>query len=437
MINAFAIGIYGVTIAFLCLTGSIEALGANIPQPDLLSDYTIGVIWSLMLGLSISFWPVRSRDKVAFLTIWIVKSFITLGIMLFYEANYSFLDAYSYFNVPMQYDFEWAGLNIGQGTENIYSIVWLYYKIMPASYHALKVSFALVGLIAIYLIYRATVLFLQKEDIRILYVLALFPSILFWSSIIGKDPFTLLGIALYVYGVIGWYRFRKLRFIWMLALGVVITIFIRVWLGPILIAPIMIIPLFSVRGILPKLMMITLTTGTLVFMSAQLLNHFNVEAAQDVLTILDTVSRSWSEDGGSGQTIQADFTQIHQALAFIPLGMFTALFRPLPGEVLNPFGLLAGLENLILLLLLLRAAIRTKLHDLKNPVVMWASLFVLTWAIVYGFISYQNLGTAVRFRLQILPVLLCLLLYLGRQRKFAKKLLYYRVVNEYGISSPR
>jgi hypothetical protein len=49
--------------------------------------------------------------------------------------------------------------------------------------------------------------------------------------------------------------------------------------------------------------------------------------------------------------------------------------------------------------------------------VLWAVLLVVIWASLYGPISYQNLGAAVRFRLQVLPVELLILLYLARPRR--------------------
>ena len=93
--------------------------------------------------------------------------------------------------------------------------------------------------------------------------------------------------------------------------------------------------------------------------------------------------------------------------------MFTALFRPLPGEVLNLFGLLAGFENILILYLLIRALKYGGLAPFKEPIVVWAVSLILVWSFLYGFISYQNLGTASRFRLQIMPVLLSLTFYLS------------------------
>jgi hypothetical protein len=53
--------------------------------------------------------------------------------------------------------------------------------------------------------------------------------------------------------------------------------------------------------------------------------------------------------------------------------------------------------------------------------IMVGSLVVLLlWALSYAFVSSQNFGTAVRYRVQILPILLGLLLYLGRDRRSAR-----------------
>ena len=100
-------------------------------------------------------------------------------------------------------------------------------------------------------------------------------------------------------------------------------------------------------------------------------------------------------------------------IAFMPLGAFTALFRPLPFEVPNLFGLLAGLENVYLLVLF---AVGLKRHGLswsRQPILLWAATVLLVWGAAYGFASYQNLGTAFRYRAQVAPILLLLGLYLA------------------------
>ena len=67
-------------------------------------------------------------------------------------------------------------------------IVWLHRLVHMDSFHAAKVTFGMIGFLAIYLFYRAIVIFLRQEKIKILYIIAFFPSILFWSSTLSKEP---------------------------------------------------------------------------------------------------------------------------------------------------------------------------------------------------------------------------------------------------------
>jgi len=388
-------------------------MGHYIPQEDVATDYFIGLVWAITLGVSILAWPLPFRDKTGLLVAWVVKSLVTLGFMLLYEYNYV-LDSYGYFDGTRESPYLWQGIEFG-GTLIISTLAWLHHNFLLSSYHAMKVSFAMVGLIAIYILYRAAVIFMKRENIRVFYILALFPSVLFWSSILGKEPFFLLGLSLYVYGVVGFSQSKRSRSLLMIALGIIVVASIRMWLAPILSAPLVIYILLKMRGKVSKAKIIVIVLVVCLISIYQFINTFSMKNIDDIVTTTNRISHSGAF-GGSAQEVP-EFTSIGSMVAFVPLGAFTALFRPLPGDVLNPFGLLAGLENVVLLVLLLRAIKRTRLEDLKEPLVIWAILLVIIWATIYGFVSYQNLGTAVRWRLQILPVLLGLLLYLGRRHQ--------------------
>lgn len=391
----------------------LRVWGRFIPQSDIEADYLRGLLWAGALGVSIFFWPVSSRDRRALLVLWGAKCFVTLGFMLLYEWNYA-LDAYGYFATSQSYVSPLGAMGWGNGTENLAGLVWLHARVLPGSYHALKVSFAMVGLLAVYLFYRAAVTFQGEENPRLLYVLGLYPSILFWSSILGKDPIQFLGIALYFYGVVGWARRRNWLYLVPLVAGVVVAMFIRFWFGPILLAPLLAFLLIGIRGVGRRMLFVGV--GALAFwvVAGRMVEQMGLQTLSDLYAAADNVAGGW--DGGSSLQRAVPFTSLASMLAFAPLGAFTALFRPLPGEVMNPFGLLAGLENVVLLVLLGFAILRTRPSAFQDPLVVWGVMLVMSWAGMYGFISYYNMGAAVRFKLQILPVLLLLLLYLARRR---------------------
>lgn len=395
--------------------GLVAALGRNVPQPAIITDYAVACVWALVIGLSIRVWPVRPADRVLLAFAWAARSFVTLGFMLTYEWNYEALDTYGYFDGGVAGGPDADALHIGGGTENITALVAVHARLGLPYYHAVKVTFSLFGLIGVYLLYRGAVRMLGRESVPLFAMLALWPSILFWSSILGKDPVAFLGIALYMYGVLTWYAGRRARSLAVVGLGVLVAMSIRLWLAPILMAPFGLLLTRSIKGRAARWGAVAAAMAGLAASVYAVRDMLLVETVGDLLSSIDTVSRGWAE-GGSGQQVTADLTTPAGLLAFLPRGMFTALFRPLPGEVNNLFGLLAGFESAVLLGLLGLSIVRTTRRDLAHPLVQWAIAFIVCWSGVYSILSYQNLGTAVRFKLQILPVLLGTLVVLARRR---------------------
>jgi len=412
LVAALAIGLAVALPPFLSF---VVASGANIPAPDLARDYAIGVVWALLLGASILAWPVSRGDRRALLGIWGVKCVVALGLMLPYEANYWTLDAYDYFDFPRNMLYGWQSFGFGMGTDNVMALSWLHQQLLPASYHALKMSCAMLGLLAVYLFYRAAQLYMGRADRRVLYVLAFVPSSLFWSSILGKDPIVLLGVALYTYGFVAWYRARRLRYVAVLLFGVLLAAAMRLWLAPILLAPLWVVAVRLAPGPIRRAAWLA-AGGAVVLFGMKLVRQYTTLASlQEVMDTADALARALAM-GGSGEEPPQPLTSVGSVVTFLPLGFFTALFRPLPGEVPNPFGLMAGVENVALLLFAGFAALRARLRDFLDPVVLWAVALLGAWGSLYAFLSYSNLGSAARFKLQILPVLLLLLLYLARRR---------------------
>lgn len=406
-------------LATPALMEMVHILGYAFRQEGLEADYAKGVVWAIILGFSILAWPVSDRSKQDLLWVWFAKALVTLGPMLVYEWKYG-MDAAGYFSLSRQSGAEWPGFQIDDvavGTATMVNLCWLLQQLVPDSFHGLTVSFAMMGLVAVYLFYRATVLFLGHDDRRIFFLLAFWPTVLCWSSTLGKDPLVLLGIALYVYGVVGWVHLKKTRFLPVLALGVMVAMAIRVWLGVVMFLPLAIVFLGGKRSIGMKVVFGLLVGVALWFSVDQFAGYFLLESVEDLADKAEHLSAGFAspEYGGSTQEFKG-YEGFGGMVMFLPVGIFTALFRPLPGEVPNIFGLLASLENVVMLWLLWLAIRRTQWKELKEPIVTWALSLVIAWSILYAFISSYNLGTASRYRLQVLPVMICLLVYLSRRR---------------------
>jgi hypothetical protein len=413
-LTASALIALGAGMLIPSLADIVVVAGRNLGQPELVRDYVRGAGVALLLGCSILLWPVPLVDRSALLVIWAAKAALALGPMLFYEQYYdASLDAYFYYRTAASGEAALFSPSLFNSLDNIILLVHFISGLVGYSYHATKIVFGFIGLVSVYLFYRASVLLTGRRDARVLFALALLPSVLFWSATLGKDSVALLGMSLYAWGVCGWQRKAQQRFLVPIASGILISSAIRLWYAPLLMVPVVWLALRMRVAPLTKVVVLGATVAASVVAISLFGEKFKITTGLDMFTATTSISQSFA-DGGSGRAIP-EFDNITSIVTFLPIGMFTALFRPLPGEVMNPFGLMAGMENMLILILLGVAAVRMRRETLRDPLVQAALLLIVCWSVLYSVVSYGNLGTAVRYRLQILPILFGVLLYLARQ----------------------
>jgi hypothetical protein len=390
----------------------IDRSGHFLTSQSMAMDYIVAMGWCVLLGLVLTLLRFPPEIQRHLLRIWAFRCAITLGFMLFYESSYN-LDAYNYFRDAIRETF-FKNAYISNGTNFVSYVVWIFNTYLPVfdSYHSVKVIFSFIGLISIYYFYRLYVLFVGKENLYLLWAISIFPSIIFWSSILGKDPLALFGISMLVYGGAGYVKTKKLNFLLYLASGALMLSAIRLWLILIFGIPLVYMYLFYKKeDTYFKVVQKLVFAGGISFLMGLVFDEFKLDLSGDFLGKINFMASGWSE-GGSGQ-VAPTFHSTKDLFLFAPVGMFTALFRPLPGEINNAFGLMSGLENLILFSIYLKMLFGFKIDYLKDRFFQFLLITVVLWAFLYGFVSYQNLGTAVRFRLQVLPVMIIIPFYLN------------------------
>jgi hypothetical protein len=395
---------------------SVVELAATYIYADAQADYLWGVFIGLLLTVTVFFWPIDAKEKLVVAFLWQAKLVVCLVLMLFYEAYFIELDAFGYFNTAISEIAQFDGVAIGDGSNNVTEFCKLLFAILPGSYHMLKVLFAYVGLIGIFLFYRTICLAVGTSNTMWLIGLGLFPSILFWSSILGKDPLSFLGIALACYGIINISKKQLTAGLFWLAAGILLVAYIRIWMALILLAPAVLVIALTIKSRLARVLLAVVALGAAAGLLSVFNERFEIESRRDAFERYDSLSRNWSDVGGSSQAIEENLTDPIQLLAFAPLAGFTTLFRPMPFEIPSVFGTLSGLENLLLLVMFWRALVRFRMHHIRDHAIAAGILFIGVWVLLYGPISYQNFGTAVRFKLQILPIFLALLIAIGSKR---------------------
>ncbi len=178
----------------------------------------------------------------------------------------------------------------------------------------------------------------------------------------------------------------------------VIAAIIRIWMAPIMALPLAVLLLSMVGRWTARLLAFVAGALLMVFLTQPLMETFRAATAME---LLEAVAQRGSgfDRGGSAADVKVVIGGWSDLVRYAPQGAFSALFRPLPGEVMNAFGLMAGLEDMVLILLLIRTVIRTRLRDLYQPVILSAITLIVLWSVLYGFISPHNMGAAVRYRL--------------------------------------
>ena len=271
----------------------------------------------------------------------------------------------------------------------------------------------MIGFVAIYIFYRTSVLLTKKKNHYFLWILILFPSLLIWTSRIGKEPLILLTISLYTYGLINWHIKRSTFYFFLIVIAFILTMHLRIWMGPVIALPLVFYFLYSKKDFV-RLFFLGATVIIMGLSSNHLAEKMKVTSTAHLIEELNFHASNKAK-GGSAVKSDVGFRGISGVAAFAPYGMFTVLFRPLPLDLSGPVGFLSGLEGLLLLFPSIRAIIRTKLIEIKDPILAFAIVFILSWAFLYAFAG-QNFGTIVRWKTQILPALIGLTLYLGQHR---------------------
>jgi hypothetical protein len=257
---------------------------------------------------------------------------------------------------------------------------------------------------------------------RVLFSALLVPSMVFWSSALVKEGVATLGLGYAFYGIQRVLRGQKLAPAPALALGTVIIGITKPYILLALLAGTTAAFIFNApkhRQVLNRPLNIIVgavvgLAGTAVILS--LFPNYNPDAVAEEAARLQEVGQIVT--GTSTYTI-GDPTQRSLAgqLAFAPLALVTALFRPFIFEARSAQIFVNALETTAVLVLLIRVLYRRGLPSLWSAVVSQPMhVFSLTYMLLFGVgigLTTTNLGTLSRYRMPLIPFLWSFVLVLG------------------------
>lgn len=269
------------------------------------------------------------------------------------------------------------------------------------------------GFWGLYFFYRAfRVGFPQGDYQRYALLLFFLPSLLFWSSSIGKEAWLTLTIGLSVYGVAKILQHRRGGYL-TLSLGLLGTAMVRPHMALLVCVPLVVAyllrrrpgprsPLSPIYRVVGIVVMIAISAVVL----QQVEQFFEVEGqgVQGVGQVLDRTAEQTSTGGSQFDAPQS------RSLVDLPRAVIAVLFRPFPWEARNAQALLAAFEGALLLGLFVmghRRLRRLPAEAVKAPYLVYVALYVLMFCAAFS--TFGNFGILTRQRIQVYPFVLVLL----------------------------
>ena len=318
-------------------------------------------------------------------------------------------DAVGYWRVPKTYNFETFknGLFNGEGTMFMYAFNFLFSNLLNMSYLSNTLLYSLFGFMGLTFFYVVAIKNVQYNKMingYVLFPLIFFlPNLNFWSAGVGKDTLLFLCIGMFVYGLMKPFkRIPLLAFAVLISMAVRphITLFLMVGFG---LAYVMGGKVSPFQRFLFSAVMIGIGIAILptVMQFAKI-----EEASADGFDKFVTNKAAVLSRGTTGSAIDISSYPF-------PLKVLTFWFRPLFFDARNINGLIASAENLVLLLVFIKAMRTNPIGAFKAApfVVKGLVFFVMVGTLAFSQ-SLGNLGIMIRMRNMFLPGLIIYMMWI-------------------------
>jgi len=298
--------------------------------------------------------------------------------------------------------------------------------------------FAFTGIWKLFLVFYS---YFPKYEKQISFAILFFPSVLFWGSGIMKDPITLCGVGWYTYAI--YMIFVKKEKIFLNILNISFGVFLIINTKPFVISALLPGSLlwllfYRIKAIknaiirvivTPVLIVAFFSLGTFIMsqLSEDMGEYSSLESSlEQAATIQQDLLRS--EAYGSNSYNIGTFEPTLQGVApKIPVAVMAGLFRPYIWEANNIVMMVSGIENALLLFIVLYSFFRVGIFRFisiifNEPLLLFSFVFALFFAFSVGLAS-ANFGALVRYKIPLLPFFVATLFVTIRkvQEAYAQK----------------
>ena len=318
-------------------------------------------------------------------------------------------DAIGYWRVPKAYTMETFkdGLFNGEGTMFMYAFNYLFSNLLNMSYLSNTLLFSLFGFMGLtffYLVAVQTVPYNKIISGYVLFPLIFFlPNLHFWSSGVGKDTTLFLCIGMFTYGLMKpFQRIPLLVLAGLLSMAIRphITLFLMIGFG-----------LAYVFGgkVSPA--------QRFIFSAAMIAIGLAILPSVMEFAKIEEASAEGFDKFATGKAAVLSRSSAGSAIDIssypFPLKVLTFWFRPALFDVRNLNGLIAALENLLLLLVFIKAMRTSPIRAFKAApfVIKGLVIFLVVGTLAFSQ-SLGNMGIMIRMRNMFLPGMIIYLMWI-------------------------
>jgi hypothetical protein len=230
---------------------------------------------------------------------------------------------------------------------------------------------------------------------------AYFPSLVLWSALNLRDIWIVFLILLICKQAIQLQESFRLRNLALLVFSILIVMQFRDYIFFAIAAPMIVS--FFVRG--RANVARNATIGMLLALVVIAIDASGGVARKMRIPDLETLTqyRQYTGFGGSKVEANADVSTPGRALAFLPIGVAYFLLAPFPWQLTNLRQLLT-LPEMLFLYFLMAPMVRGILHLLRHRLAHSLMVIMTTVGLTVGYaLGQANVGTAYRYRAQVLP----------------------------------
>jgi hypothetical protein len=293
------------------------------------------------------------------------------------------------------------------GTNFVKFSVAMLYSVFGPSLPGATAVYLSIAFLGQYLMYRAFCVAYPQGDRRTAALfMFLLPSVLYWTSSLGKDCQSLLAVGMVTYGLAFVSRKVGLRGIVYVALGLLVMFMVRPHMAGILAITCAVPYIFSktrtgIWGGILKIAIVPALIGLSFYLAQQGAEFVDAGASMNQ----ETLGRIAHNNAVGGSAFSVN-TSVPMRIAMSPF----LLFRPFPWEAHNLQSLIASAEGLFLLIFVWKQRpwlVKTLRRIRTDAFAAYAAAYTIIFSVLFAG-AMTNFGLLARQRVMLLPIVLML-----------------------------